>query len=166
MRKIYFAAKNSGFLKAQGRSYLPVSGSVEHAAVAAMIDRRLPRAKTENRETATMSRTVRARVSRRQNAASGAPHLVSDGELLIGATVAIFRFGVMAPPCIEGRAVLLKHIAKARFQVRFLDEYRVKERVVHPDYQRDPERMLEILRDLWRASRTETVSEFFPEENC
>jgi hypothetical protein len=71
---------------------------------------------------------------------------------------------MMAPPRIEGWAVLLKHLGKARFQIRFLNETLVKERVIHPEYQRDPERMLEILLDLWRASRTEDVNEFFPEE--
>ena len=39
----------------------------------------------------------------------------------------------------------------------------VVDMIVHPDYQRAPERMLEILLDIWRASRTETVNEFFPE---
>ncbi len=29
----------------------------------------------------------------------------------------------------------------------------------------DPERMLDILRDLWRASTTPEVADFFPEEN-
>jgi hypothetical protein len=111
-----------------------------------------------------MSRTVRAGVPRRKNAASGASHLVPDGALRIGATVAIFRFGMMAAPCIEGRAVVLKHIAEARFQVRFLNETLVKERVIHPEYQRDAERMLEILLDIWRASNTPSVTEFFPED--
>lgn len=68
-------------------------------------------------------------------------------------------------PFIEGRARTVG-VARGRnrYRVKFDGDCIVRERIVHPDYQPHPDRMLEILTDLWRASNTEQVSEFFPDD--
>jgi hypothetical protein len=67
---------------------------------------------------------------------------------------------------IEGRAVV-REIARGphRYLVQFSGDPLPRQRIVHPEYQRDPERMLEIMLDLWRASSTSEVADFFPEQN-
>jgi hypothetical protein len=83
----------------------------------------------------------------------------------VGAQVTVLRMST-AGASIEGRAVV-KEIARGphRYLVQFSGDPLVRQRIVHPEYQRDPERMLEIMLDLWSASSTPEVAEFFPEEN-
>ena len=93
---------------------------------------------------------------------------VPDGShpIATGATVSIFRIFRRRAPLVEGRAVI-KDVAhgRHRYRVQFIGDLLLKERIVHPDYQHDPERMVEIMRDLWRASATEAFDDFFPEHS-
>lgn len=83
----------------------------------------------------------------------------------VGTRVTVLRMS-RAVAAIEGRAVV-KGIARGRnfYRVQFSGDPAVRQRIVHPEYQNNPDRMLEILRDLWRASSTPEVPDFFPEEN-
>jgi hypothetical protein len=107
-----------------------------------------------------MSTNGRKRMPRGSGAASDA-HPIPVHE-----RVAILRVPESGAPFIEGRAVV-REVARGPhcYLVQFTGDPLLKQRIVHPDYQADPERMLEILRDLWRASSTPEVSDFFPEDN-
>jgi hypothetical protein len=107
----------------------------------------------------TMSTKGREQVLKRMT--SRASHQIPIGE-----TVAVLGMRASGAPFIEGRAVV-KEIARGphRYLVQFADDPVPRQRVVHPEYQRDPERMVEIMLDLWGASTTPAVPDFFPEEN-
>jgi hypothetical protein len=80
----------------------------------------------------------------------------------VGTQVTVLRMS-QAGASIEGRAVV-KDIARGRnfYRVQFCCDPAVRQRIVHPEYQNNPDRMLEILRDLWRTSSTPAVADFFP----
>ncbi len=74
---------------------------------------------------------------------------------LIGETVTVLRLPRTAAPLIEGRAVVQDVADDPHcYHVRFSGDPAPRLRTVHPEYQRDPERMLEILLDLWRTSES------------
>lgn len=83
----------------------------------------------------------------------------------IGEIVTVIGISGATGPRIEGRAVI-KGLALGphRYPVQFVGDPVLRQRIVHPDYQRDPQRFLEILRDLWRASSSPLHGEFFPDE--
>jgi hypothetical protein len=82
----------------------------------------------------------------------------------VGTCVTILRVS-RAGVSIEGRAVIREIAPKPHtYLVQFIADPVLRERVVHLEYQRD-QRMLEILRDLWRASSTPALPDFFPDEN-
>jgi hypothetical protein len=85
----------------------------------------------------------------------------SSHPIPIGATVTVLSLPTGMPPRIEGRAVI-KGIARGphKYQVEFGDPV-LRERVIHPDYQSNPEIYLQVLRDLWRGTNTPNVDEFF-----
>jgi hypothetical protein len=83
-----------------------------------------------------------------------------------GETVTVIRLPHGAAPFVEGRAVVKGAAAERhRYRVQFDGDPAVRLRVVHPDYQNDPERLLQVLLDLWRASDAPDHSEFFPDHN-
>jgi hypothetical protein len=83
-----------------------------------------------------------------------------------GETVTVIRLPQSAAPFVEGRAVVKGAAAERhRYRVQFHGDPAVRQRVVHPDYQGDPERLLQILLDLWRASNAPDHSEFFPDHH-
>jgi hypothetical protein len=83
-----------------------------------------------------------------------------------GETVTVIRLPHSAAPFVEGRAVVMGAAAERhRYRVQFHGDPAVRQRVVHPDYQGDPERLLRILLDLWRASNVPDHSEFFPDHD-
>jgi hypothetical protein len=95
------------------------------------------------------------------DAASDASHPIPVGE-----TVTVLRMRSAADPFIEGRAVVRDRARGPHsYRVRFIGDPVLRVRVIHPDNGSGPERVLEILRDLWRACNTPAVAEFFPEEN-
>jgi hypothetical protein len=80
--------------------------------------------------------------------------------------VTVIRLPRGAAPFVEGRAVVKSAAAERhRYRVQFDGDPAVRQRVVHPDYQNDPERLLQILLDLWRASNAPDHSEFFRDHN-
>src|SRR5262249_29002883 len=83
----------------------------------------------------------------------------------VGTRATVLRMSP-AGASVEGRGVV-KEIARGRhrYLVQFSGDPVLRERIIHPDYQADPERLLEILVDLWRASSTPAVADFFPEEH-
>jgi hypothetical protein len=85
--------------------------------------------------------------------------------LRVGTWVTVLRMSP-AGPSIEGRAII-EGIARGPncYRLQFSGDPITRERVVHPDYQHKPERMLQIMLDIWRASTTPAVPDFFPEEN-
>jgi hypothetical protein len=94
------------------------------------------------------------------DSASDESHPIPLGEI-----VTVLRLPRTAAPFIEGRAVVVKHIEKARYQVRFLAETALRERIVHREYQgAAAERLLEIMLEIWRASNSPAIDEFFPFE--
>lgn len=83
-----------------------------------------------------------------------------------GETVTVIRLPHGGAPFVEGRAVVKGAAAERHhYRVQFDGDPAVRQRVVHPDYQNDPERLLQILLDLWRASDAPDHSEFFPDHN-
>ncbi len=83
-----------------------------------------------------------------------------------GETVTVIRLPRCGAPFVEGRAVVKGATAEPhRYRVQFHGDPAVRQRVVHPDYQNDPERLLQILLDLWRASCAPDHSEFFPDHD-
>ena len=106
--------------------------------------------------------------SRRRKLSRGRPHAGPDPShpIPIGTSVAVFRMSPGAAPFIEGRAVV-KGRAHERhhYRVQFVGDPILRTRNVHAEYQRDPERIVEIIREIWRASNTTEIAEFFPEEN-
>lgn len=100
------------------------------------------------------------------------PPLVVDQShpIPIGETVTIIRVGrSTAQPLafIEGRAVVKQRApGPHRYRVQFTGDPTPRERVVHREYQNDPERMLSLLRDLWNADHAgaPSFSEFFPDD--
>jgi len=93
--------------------------------------------------------------------------MCSSHPIAIGETVAIFRIDESAMPVIEGRA-RVKDLAHGphRYRVQFIGDPTVRERIIHREYQSDPERMLSIICDLWNADHaaSPSFSEFFPDE--
>jgi hypothetical protein len=104
--------------------------------------------------------------SRGRKRTRGRLHAVGEPSypVTVGDTVTVLRIPRATAPFIEGRAVVVKHIANARYQVRFSDEAVIRERVVHEAYQRNPEGMLDIILDIWRGTNTPAIDEFFPED--
>jgi hypothetical protein len=90
----------------------------------------------------------------------------------IGETVTIIRVGRSTPQpqaFIEGRAVVKRRAhGRHRYRVQFIGDPTPRERLVHREYQSDPERMLSIIRDLWDADHaaSPSFSEFFPDESA
>jgi hypothetical protein len=97
-------------------------------------------------------------VRRPRQHAADLRHPIRDGE-----TVTVIRLPHSSPPFVEGRAVVQGTAADRHwYRVQFDGDPAVRQRVVHRDYQNDPERLLQILLDLWRASDAPDHSEFFP----
>lgn len=99
-------------------------------------------------------------VSKRHSAIRNLSH-----PLAIGETVVVVRLPTTRPPFIEGRAII-RDIAQARhsYWLEFIGDPCLTERVVHPDLQRDPERALQVLLDIWRAGDAmPNVADFFPD---
>jgi hypothetical protein len=95
-------------------------------------------------------------------------HAVPDPShpIPIGTTVTVFGMPPGGAPFIEGRAVVKGRAhERHRYRVQFVGDPILRKRNVHTEYQRDSERMLEIVREIWRASSTTEIDEFFPEEN-
>ena len=85
--------------------------------------------------------------------------------LTIGETVAVVRLPTTMPPSIEGRAII-RDFAQAShcYWLEFIGDPCLRERMVHPDFQHDPERALQVLRCLWRAeAAAPDIDEFFPD---
>jgi hypothetical protein len=77
--------------------------------------------------------------------------------------VTVIRVQPASATCIEGRAVIKGPASTPNsYRVQFLGDPVVRERIVHPDYQSDPERFLQILRDLWGANDAPDIDDFFP----
>jgi hypothetical protein len=83
--------------------------------------------------------------------------------IAIGKTVAVLRLSPGMPPYMEGLAII-KSPGRGRdlYHVQFAGDPAPRERVIHPDYQRNAERFVEILRDLWRAYDAPDIDDFFP----
>lgn len=97
----------------------------------------------------------------REDVAADAAHPIG-----IGTTVTVFKIAQAHGPFIEGRAVTKGRArGRNRYLVQFMNDPRVRLRVVHAACQIDPERMLEILLDIWRASNEAAVDEFYPDES-
>jgi hypothetical protein len=104
-----------------------------------------------------MSAKAKARV-RRTNTTRDLLHRIGTGE-----TVKVLRISRTAGPCIEGHAVIKGPApGRHRYRVQFAGDPIPRERVIHPDYQRNAERFVEILRDLWRAYDAPDIDDFFP----
>jgi hypothetical protein len=103
----------------------------------------------------------RAQARAQQNEVFDASHPIA-----VGATVTVLKLSQSVAPAIEGVAVI-EGVApgKHEYLVRFLGDPSARKRVVHHDYQENPEQFLEMLRDLWRASNTPQIEEFFPDTN-
>ena len=110
--------------------------------------------------------------SYRQDDALGRPYPGEDQShpIPIGETVTIIGVSqstLQPSPFIEGRAVV-KDLAQGphRYRVQFIGDPTPRERIVHREYQSDPERMLSIIRDLWNADHaaSPSFSEFFPHD--
>ena len=89
------------------------------------------------------------------------------GRLCVGQAVTVLRMGLSTPPFIEGRATIVRTARRAHhYIVRFDDDPASYERVVRPEFQHDPEGVLQALLDLWRAERRigASISEFFPDD--
>ncbi|MFZ0425217.1 MAG: hypothetical protein WAL80_20255 [Xanthobacteraceae bacterium] len=84
--------------------------------------------------------------------------------IAIGATVTVLtvtRAGLLS---IEGIAEIRGHAqGRHRYLVRFIGDPVVRRRTVHHDYQPDPNHMLEMMLDIWRASNAPEFDEFFPD---
>jgi hypothetical protein len=101
----------------------------------------------------------------RLNAMPGEP-VASSHPIPAGEVVTVIRVRPASAISIEGRAII-KGPARTpnSYHVQFLGDPVVRERIVHPDYQSDPERFLQILHSLWLASHAPEVSDFFPEDS-
>jgi hypothetical protein len=89
----------------------------------------------------------------------------SSHPLAIGETIPVLSLAAAMLPRIEGRAVIRGAASGPHwYYVQFIGDPIVRERVVHPGYQRDPQRFLQILLDLWRASGSSSFDEFFPDD--
>jgi hypothetical protein len=103
--------------------------------------------------------------TRRLNRLNAMPEepVASSHPIPAGELVTVIRVQPASAISIEGRAVI-KGPARTpnSYHVQFLGDPVVRERIVHPDYQSDPERFLQILRDLWRANDAPDIDDFFP----
>jgi hypothetical protein len=103
----------------------------------------------------------RTRVRKSKKSTSNAPHPIAVGE-----TISVFGISRLRGPFTEGRAVISAISGgRNRYQLRFPHEPVLRERIVHREFQEDPRRFLEMLRDLWHSSATEAFDEFFPEKS-
>ena len=84
-----------------------------------------------------------------------------------GDTVSIISLAVFGRPYIEEHATIEGPYLGIPnlYYVRFVGDVRVRERYTHPEYQDNPERMVSIMLDMWRASLIpEILTEFFPDD--
>jgi hypothetical protein len=105
----------------------------------------------------------RERVPKRVDDVSDASHPIPTGE-----TVTVLRLPRTAAPFIEGRAVIKGPMRGSHhYWVVFNGEVVARQRFVHAEYQgAAAERLLEIMVEIWRASNSPAIDEFFPfEEN-
>lgn len=81
-----------------------------------------------------------------------------------GTVVSVYRVDLRTGPFIEGRGVIEGACRRPHyFYVRFDGEKICRVRFVHPDWQQNPERCLELLQAFWAASLAPPViDEFFP----
>jgi hypothetical protein len=65
----------------------------------------------------------------------------------------------------EGTATIHDCCAEPhQYRVRFIGERVLRTRFINPDWQRDPERSLALLLAFWRASKSGSFDEFFPDD--
>ncbi len=100
-------------------------------------------------------------------AKAGARRTNDTGDLFrrigTGETIEVLRISRTAGPYIEGHAVIKGPAhGRHRYHVQFADDPVLRERVVHPAYQRGPEHFLEMLLDLWGPASSPSFDEFFP----
>ena len=82
----------------------------------------------------------------------------------IGETVTVFRISPVGISA-EGTAVIRSRASRShQYYVAFGSDPTARLRSVLPDYRRHTQ-LLQILREIWRASNTPAIDEFHPEES-
>jgi hypothetical protein len=87
--------------------------------------------------------------------------------LRIGDTVAVLALDGSGHVWLEGQASIITPCAQPHvYRVRFQNEKRDLVRFVNPDWQSDPERSLELLREFFRSNQdaNPSVTDFFPDD--
>ena len=87
--------------------------------------------------------------------------------LKLGDAVTVFGIATSGP-MIEGIGTIESYgPGRDRYHIRFIGDLVTRLRFIIPEWQSNPERSLELLREFWRSSRTDhpLVEDFFIETN-
>ena len=92
------------------------------------------------------------------------PRKNASHPMKIGAAVTVFAVGPFGQPYCEGHAVVVATCRTAHhYHVRFLRERITRTRFVSPDFQKNPNRSLTLLREFLRTGSSSNLDDFFPD---
>jgi hypothetical protein len=85
--------------------------------------------------------------------------------LKIGDVVVVFTLG-FSGPFVEGTGIIESFcLGRDHYRIKFADDPTSRTRFIHPDWQSDPKRALELLRRFWRSSTSlPSFDDFFPDD--